>query len=515
MINIFGTHYNSADLDTIDLESPLIPDNGKVSTPQKSYTPSLLTIAKVAFLSLGSVALFLTLNESNISSNETQTSLEVQTPSKVTSAETLDEIKIVNDITDTYLQLTSSSSWNGGLNCLNSSCSTSLKYSEYQVIEMTEDVSTSSGMQTGYNVCGDSGNSCSTYLSHIQINYADKDNMINPTLSNDGEGTIELVDGHDGSYYLRKVLSPTPAPVTSPPTNPPVPTLRPTSAPPTTNKPSAIPTTSRPTVSLSPTYSPGGHIENSVWYIDWTTWFTSTPYLIPEGVNLINIFVGKIIESEDGTYTLGGFGNMNLDQMDEFVAECREKGIDVKVSIGGGGGSYDKTWEIINSDNTKEVAQGLVDFCHAHNLSGVDFDDEDVGSSDLNKLVGGVISEFKKIDPNLEATLCTNAGFDTWKGAVGTILDAAVVTPGKCPIDRLYVMSYYDPIESEKEWLTSWANWLQTTYNCPYSVTTAGVDDFDAHAYNTTELANWAHSMGYSVAHWACDPANPESCKQP
>src|SRR5580692_2520842 len=49
---------------------------------------------------------------------------------------------------------------------------------------------------------------------------------------------------------------------------------------------------------------PAPAIENGTWYIDWETW----DYPIPEGVNMVNIFVGQFT-MVDGKATMNGFGN--------------------------------------------------------------------------------------------------------------------------------------------------------------------------------------------------------------
>jgi hypothetical protein len=181
----------------------------------------------------------------------------------------------------------------------------------------------------------------------------------------------------------------------------------------------------------------------------------------------------------------------------------------VKVSIGGWGGdkSYDLTWDLLTEDNIEDFAQGMVDFCHSHGLAGVDFDYEEFKSAQQETLVGKLIARFKALDPNLQASLCSNAGTN-WQTQEKVILDAAVTYTDKCPIDRFYIMSYYDPIDQEESWILNWADFLKG-YNCGPEVVGVGVDDFDAHAYDPEELKSWALSMGYSTAHWAYDPAHP------
>lgn len=229
-----------------------------------------------------------------------------------------------------------------------------------------------------------------------------------------------------------------------------------------------------------------GKIENACWYIDWTSW----DFPVPQGVNMVNIFVGKL-DASNGEYTVDGFGNMNLAQLKQFVDSCAAKGIDCKVSIGGGGGSYDKCWDALTPTTVNLFAQGLADFCAQNGLKGIDFDYEENGTDAQKTLVGTLIKNLKQINPDLQTSLCTNASFAGWSKGVKTIMDATVDN-GKSMLDRLYVMSYYDPLSSEQGWLTQWANWLKSTYQFDASQLTVGIDDFDAHAYNIADIASWA-----------------------
>lgn len=420
-----------------------------------------------------------------------------------TTSESIKSLKEINN-TPYYLQLTAQSSWGAGISCYKEEvaapCDSTLNPGDQQVVGMTGEASGSSGTGVDYNLCSslESGN-CGGYAGHIHINYNKVNGALSPTLTNNADGTVQLMSNPNGDVSIQMAQVPTLAPTQASPTLAPVPTQRPSSK---------APTTAKPFISLSPTSLNG--IEKSAWYIDWTTWFNGPPYSIPTGVNLLNVFVGKLMYDASGNPTLGGFGNMDLAQLDAFTEYCRSQSppIDVKVSVGGGGGSYDNTWDLLTTENTQEFAQGLVDFCHDHGLVGVDFDYEEFKSPEQETLVGTLIKQFKQLDPALQATLCTNAG-ESWQSHVGTILNAAITSPGKCPIDRLYVMSYYDPIAQEQSYINSWTNWMKNNYYCPSSVTTVGVDTFDANAYNATEFTNWALSNGNSIAHWAYDPAHP------
>ncbi|MBA2726884.1 MAG: cellulose binding domain-containing protein [Parachlamydiaceae bacterium] len=255
-------------------------------------------------------------------------------------------------------------------------------------------------------------------------------------------------------------------------------------------------------------------IEHSAWYIDWTSWFNGPPFVIPSNNNVLNIFVGALMYGSDDKPTMGGFGNMTLPQMDLFTAYCaaQQPPIGVKVSIGGFGGMYDHCWDLLKADNVHAFAQGLVDFCHAHGLIGVDFDYEAFSSDEQENLVGMLIKEFKTIDPNLESSLCSNAGFGPnfpWQAAVQNILNAATMAPGHSAVDRFYIMSYYNSMQEEQNWINGWADWLITNYGFTPARVAVGIDDYDAHAYDPVAFAAWAATMGYSTAHWAFDPARP------
>lgn len=256
---------------------------------------------------------------------------------------------------------------------------------------------------------------------------------------------------------------------------------------------------------------PSAGIEHAAWYIDWTAWFFGPTYNIPTGVGTLNVFVGELTFDASGNPTLGGFGNLNPPELDAFVAYCKAQSppIAVKVSIGGGGGSYDNCWDALTSSNIQAFAQGMVNYCHAHGLSGVDFDYEEFASAAQETLVGQLILAFKTLDPTLHTSLCTNAGFSTWMPVIQTIFNAAMIAPNNCAVDRLYVMSYYDPIASEEGWITQWANWAIQNYGFTPARISVGIDDFDAHAYDPVAFYNWAGSQGYSTVHWAYNPATP------
>lgn len=258
---------------------------------------------------------------------------------------------------------------------------------------------------------------------------------------------------------------------------------------------------------MKPAPTPSDYeIQNGTWYIDWTMWFDKT-VPIPEGVNVVNIFVGKFEDGPNGP-TIGGYGTLSEDQIKKFADECHAKGIKVKMSIGGGGGSYDYTWDKLTESNVGDYAKGLYDYCMKNHIDGIDFDYEAFKSTDQEVLVGKLIKEFKDLGPSLETSLCCNAGFGPnypWQAIVQTIMDAATEN-GKCALDRLDIMSYYNTLSDEEGWLKGWAQWLKDRYDfCPSRVT-VGIDNFDAHAYNVADLAQWAKDQGFSTSYWAWNP---------
>lgn len=303
-----------------------------------------------------------------------------------------------------------------------------------------------------------------------------------------GAGTSFQVSGKaPGTYYYRVIAFATN--VTSPPSN---------------------------VESVTVSTPPSNGIEHSAWYIDWTSWFTGPPYVIPTANNVLNIFVGELMFDSMGKPTLGGFGNLTLPELDKFTAFCaaQQPPIGVKVSIGGSGGMYDNCWNLLTASNVQAFAQGMVDFCHTHGLIGVDFDYEEYASAEQENLVGTLIKNFKMLDPSLQTSLCTNAGFGSnypWQSVVKIILDAATIAPGNCAVDRLYIMSYYNPMQDEQNWILGWANWLEQNYGFTPARVSVGIDDFDANAYDPVTFAAWAASMGFSTSHWAFDPAHPKS----
>lgn len=323
--------------------------------------------------------------------------------------------------------------------------------------------------------------------------------------------------------YNDAIKAPTTTPTTPPPVTPPPVTPPPVTTPPTGTTGTTGTTPATGVTPVTGSSSQAGKIENGTWYVDWTSW--NTP--VPQGVNMVNIFVGNMSLDASGKPAVGGFGTMsqNPAQMDTFIQACHAQGISVKISLGGGGGSYDNTWDVLTSSNVQGFAQALANFCNTHGVDGVDFDCEEFTSGQNNPtqqaLVGTLIKNFKLINPNFQTSLDTNAGFGPnfpWQGIVQNILNASAYTnptTGKttCGVDRIYIMAYYNSQSDEQGWVTGWANWLKTNYNFTPAQITVGLNPSSG-TYNANSFAAWAAQQGYSTSFWNYDPANPTQSNQ-
>ena len=294
----------------------------------------------------------------------------------------------------------------------------------------------------------------------------------------------------------------TPVPVT-----PPIPPVTPPSPPVTPVTPVNPVTPAAPPTAMN--------IQNGTWYLDWTSY----NYPIPQGVNAVNIFVGNMSLSPSGTPTVGGFGTLsqNPATLATFIQGCKAQGITVNISLGGSGGSYDNTWDVLTSSNVQGFASALANFCTTNGISGVDFDCEKFTSATDNPteqaLVGTLIKDFKTINPNFQTSLDTNAGFGPnfpWQGVVQNIMNAAIYTnpttnQPTSGVDRVNIMAYFNPLSDEEGWVTGWASWLKTNYNLGPSQISVGIDPASG-AYSPTAFATWAAKQGYSTFLWNYDP---------
>lgn len=257
-----------------------------------------------------------------------------------------------------------------------------------------------------------------------------------------------------------------------------------------------------------------GKIVNGCWLIDWTTHsydgLELPTHYLGKKLDAINFFVGEFIEQSDGTYTIGGYGDYTQDDITKLAIQAHQKGMKFCLSIGGGGGSYDNTWDILTDDNIDAVAQSLVEYCKATNADGIDFDCEDYNPETLSK-VGKLIKAFKEKNSKLRSSVCANAGFGPqyqWQANLKLLLDETIVN-GKSVIDSVNIMSYYNDKDSETKWLDGWREWCIATYGLKAENVCVGVDDYDAHAYKPEDMVAYAESKGMPWCHWAYDPGHP------
>lgn len=262
-------------------------------------------------------------------------------------------------------------------------------------------------------------------------------------------------------------------------------------------------------------------IENGTWEVDWTMHGDDILANIPQGVNTVNLFVSGF--DSKNNYQIDTRSDLDLvipptsrfydpknpqkTYLQKYVEECHAQGIAVKMSLGGSSAGWcGNCWDALKSQGAAQCAATLLAFCQKNGLDGIDFDFEEWDQSDqkaLEQSVGELIKIVKSQNPSLQTSLCTNAGFSTWQNHVQNILDASKNEAGKCGVDRIYIMSYYDPLSSEEAWVGQWAKWLETNYQFSPSQISVGLDNVDANAYDLTQFAQWAKSQGYSTCYWA------------
>lgn len=245
---------------------------------------------------------------------------------------------------------------------------------------------------------------------------------------------------------------------------------------------------------------------NGVWYVTWRAQMGVTPP-IPEGVNLINLFVGQLDPVAGVTGLQGPFGvNSSLAA---FVQQCKSQNIPVMVSIGGHNGSYDNTWDQLNTENIPQYAQALATFCNTTGVSGIDFDWEpDTWTQAQGALVGQLIQQFKAFSTSsqpLQASLCVDSA-TSWETDAGWVFNAALdPKTGANTIDRLNIMAYYDPslMEPYISGPGGWESWVKQ-YNPPPQVTVGMLNN----ASYLQQFATFAYQQGDSVGLWFWDPGS-------
>ncbi len=261
-------------------------------------------------------------------------------------------------------------------------------------------------------------------------------------------------------------------------------------------------------------------IENGVWYLDYESW--TAP--IPQGVNCVNIFVGKL-DIVNGQYTIDGMGDINQSELQTFIQQCHAHNppIAVKITLGGHGGdaAHDNTWDLLmNQDGTaneqaiQSFAAGMASFCKENGIDGIDFDyEEDTNDPSSQTMinqeaaVGQLIGEFKTQNPTLQTSLCTDAS-PYWQTPLKRIFDAAVASySGACPIDRLYVMEYTDNLSTAEANVEGMAQWAHDNYGLSNAQISAGIDPTTT-SYDYNQFAQWAASQGISSCMWYWNPAD-------
>jgi len=227
--------------------------------------------------------------------------------------------------------------------------------------------------------------------------------------------------------------------------------------------------------------------------------------------------VGNISLDDNGNPVIGGFGDATNALMQQLATQAAAANIKIKVSFGGGGGSYDNLWNIITAANVQSIATALVQFCQSLGLSGVDFDIETFADSTdrtaLQTLCGNLIQLFKQGDASLETSLCVNAGFGPnfpWQAIAANILNGTL-SNGVTALDRVYIMSYYNDIVSEQGWVSGWVGWLSDTYSIPSQRVSVGLDNTDADAYNIGDFAAWAATQQLGTAYWYVNPQTADT----
>jgi hypothetical protein len=253
---------------------------------------------------------------------------------------------------------------------------------------------------------------------------------------------------------------------------------------------------------------PNATTTNAVWYTTWRLQ-PDQPPPIPQGVNLVNLFVGALSPTEGVTGLQGPFANPDI--LRQFVHDCNMRGIKVCVSIGGHGGNYDSTWDQLNSGNVSTFATALKNFCDSTGVQGIDFDWEpDSWTQDQGTLVGQLIKGFKDIS-GLQTSLCTNSG-PAWEEQESWVFDAAKNADGSSSIDRLNIMAYYPASEAEG-WINDPGGWedFAKKYGLSRAQITVGML---GNASDLQQFSQWDKAQGLSTSLWFWDPGAVDQSNQ-
>ncbi len=269
-----------------------------------------------------------------------------------------------------------------------------------------------------------------------------------------------------------------------------------------------------------PINPPQTNAQNATYYEAWQISANNIP--VPENVNSVYLAMGGV-EMINGVLTVlpageGNtvFNNNDLTALKNWIGQCNAKGVKVYLTIGGNGGTYDNIWDgLLGSDGQVDPSkaqawgQALASYCTNIGLSGIDFDWEEINTSDpssaasLGNAVGCAIKDFKEDAPNLQTSIAVNGSADYWGQFYESLFDAA----GKGNIDRVNVMDYYDSSLAEG-FAESWGKWAEAhgMSNSQINITS----DTACGLSSDQKLEQWAHNNGYGTNLWAFDAANTE-----
>ena len=289
------------------------------------------------------------------------------------------------------------------------------------------------------------------------------------------------------------------------------------------NQPSTPPENSSSPSIASDSQVPQAY-ENSVWVEDWTDNLDQVDFIknLPRGVNTINIFVGELVLVH-GVPTITGFcsdtpgkpsgtgATPNIAALTHFIQECKKQGVIVKLSLGGQEGtSFGNSWQCLTELNIPLFAQALVEFCKTTGADGVDFDEEIENENTFAALSGKLAGTLRDLAPELQTSYCVYGGCSAtgpWHQTNKTFLENARTHDGKCALDRIYVMSYYDgsSLEENLQYMECWEKWLKQ-YDLNSSHLSAGIDPNDHQTLpEKSDFKAWieaAKTHGWSTAIW-------------
>ncbi|MCH9613368.1 MAG: hypothetical protein SP1CHLAM54_03670 [Chlamydiia bacterium] len=254
------------------------------------------------------------------------------------------------------------------------------------------------------------------------------------------------------------------------------------------------------------------HVSGAASSIEHSAWIKSKNINvndIPKGVNTVNIFAGSIGQV-NGHWEVTGITQSNLDS---YIKACRTQGITVKLTVGG---QATDPWSSISQSNVEQMGTDLANYCQQVGVQGIDFDDEATQTPAQRALVGQLIGYFKKANPQLETSVCTLGGagpkYPSHEADIKQILDGGcAVYGGKCPVDRLYVMSYdytlgtsAQTLAGDEEFMQQWIAFGKT-YGIDPAHISSGVNPpriNDLNAADKQKFIEWSAEQGLSTGVW-------------